>query len=118
MADKKKPLPPILWVLSGVFYFAVILLAIAELPDIDIPSTTTTTSSTVTTDTEVVGKININTATVAELCALPGIGEVLAERIVEYRQEHGAFTDIEQLKQVSGIVEKKFEVLRDLIVVQ
>ena len=49
--------------------------------------------------------VNINTATVNELDALPGIGPVLAQRIVDWRAENGAFTDVEQLTQVNGIGE-------------
>lgn len=61
------------------------------------------------------GKININTADAAELDKLPGIGPVLAGRIVEYRAANGAFKDITDLKKVSGISNNKFEKLRDRI---
>ncbi len=64
------------------------------------------------------GKININTASARELEELPGIGEVLAERIVSFRETNGPFKSIEEIKQVSGIGEKKFESIRDLIVVE
>lgn len=60
-------------------------------------------------------KININTATAAELTALPGIGEVLAGRIVEYRKQHGAFQSLEDIKNVDGIGEKKFEGIKESI---
>lgn len=52
-------------------------------------------------------KININTASASELQALPGIGEVLARRIVEYRTQNGPFHSPEDLKQVRGIGEKR-----------
>ncbi|MFZ5969519.1 MAG: helix-hairpin-helix domain-containing protein [Bacillota bacterium] len=58
-------------------------------------------------------KININTASVKELDSLKGIGTVLAERIVTYRSENGYFKDIQDLKKVSGIGEKKFEDIKD-----
>ncbi len=64
------------------------------------------------------GKININTASARELEELPGIGEVLAERIVSFRETNGPFKSIEEIKKVSGIGEKKFESIRDLIVVE
>lgn len=48
---------------------------------------------------------------------LPGIGEVLAERILLYRTEHGPFTYVEQLLYVEGIGEKKLEELLDLITI-
>jgi competence protein ComEA len=61
------------------------------------------------------GKVNINTATAQELEALPGIGPALAGRIVEYRTAHGPFRGIEEIKNVSGIGEKVFEEIKDLI---
>ncbi len=62
-------------------------------------------------------KVNINTADQETLESLPGIGPALAERILLYRQEHGAFSDIEEIMSVKGIGEKKFEKLRELITV-
>ncbi|MGN0115661.1 MAG: ComEA family DNA-binding protein [Acutalibacteraceae bacterium] len=61
------------------------------------------------------GVININTATAEELTQLKGIGEVIAGRIVDYRNENGAFSSIEDIMNVSGIGEKKFEAIRDNI---
>ena len=60
-------------------------------------------------------KNNLNTASAEELTALPGIGEVLAARIVAYRQEHGPFQTVDDLKEVSGIGDKLVEELRDLV---
>ena len=60
-------------------------------------------------------KININTALSADLRELPGIGEVMAERIIEYRESHGRFTKTEDLKKVKGIGEKKFEEIQGYI---
>lgn len=60
-------------------------------------------------------KVNINTATETELQTLSGIGESLAERIVTYREENGKFKNIEDLKNVSGIGDKKFESLKEYI---
>ena len=63
------------------------------------------------------GKININKCSQGELESLPGIGPVLAMRIIEYRNLN-AFTTIEDLKQVSGIGDKKYEALKDLITIK
>ena len=60
-------------------------------------------------------RININTATAQELTALPGIGPVLAERIVAYRDAHGPYTQLTDLMKVDGIGTKRMEQLLDLI---
>lgn len=62
-------------------------------------------------------KININKCSQAELESLPGIGGVLALRIIDYRNSN-PFTTIEDLKQVSGIGDKKYESVKDLITVK
>ena len=61
--------------------------------------------------------VDLNTAGVDELTTLPGIGESLAKRIVDYRTEHGPFESPEALMEVSGIGEKKLEELRDYVTV-
>ena len=62
--------------------------------------------------------ININTADAQQLQALPGIGPAIAERIVQYRQAHGPFKTKEDIKNVQGIGDKKFEAMKDLITVE
>ena len=61
--------------------------------------------------------VNINTAGPEELDTLPGIGPALAQRIIQYRETHGPFQTVEDLKKVSGIGEKSFEKLKDKITV-
>ncbi len=61
--------------------------------------------------------LNINNANSRQLEELPGIGTVLAERIIEYRESKGAFRNIEEIKDVPGIGEKKFEAIKELITV-
>jgi competence protein ComEA len=61
--------------------------------------------------------ININSATAGELTALPGVGEVTAAKIVAYRQEHGPFYQIEEIMEVPGIAEGKFDGFKELITV-
>ena len=62
-------------------------------------------------------RLELNRATRAELEALPGIGAVLAERIVAWRSANGPFVSVEQIMDVEGIGEKKFAELRDSIYV-
>ena len=61
--------------------------------------------------------LDLNTATAEELAELPGIGEELARRIVEYRTEHGPFGDVAELMEVSGIGEGKMDALKDRVTV-
>jgi competence protein ComEA len=61
--------------------------------------------------------VNINSASVAQLQTLPGIGASTAQRIVDYRQKNGAFKKIEELMNVKGIGEKSFLKLKPLITV-
>ena len=63
-------------------------------------------------------KININTASAAELEILPGIGPALAQRIVEYRQTNGLFSKPEDIKQVKGIGDGIFAEIKDWITVE
>ena len=60
-------------------------------------------------------KVNLNTASEKELTALPGIGDVLAARIVAYREEHGPFRSLASLKQVSGIGDSLLKKIEGLI---
>jgi competence protein ComEA len=61
--------------------------------------------------------VNLNTASAAQLEALPGVGPAMAKRIVEYRQKNGSFKKIEELMNVKGIGEKSFLKLKPLITV-
>lgn len=62
-------------------------------------------------------KININNCSKGDLLLLPGIGDVLADRILEYRNTN-KFSDINDIKNVSGIGDKKYEAIKDLIAVK
>ena len=63
------------------------------------------------------GLINVNTASTTELEELPGIGEVIAQAIVDHRTENGPFTSVDQLLDVSGIGDATLESIRELVTV-
>ena len=67
---------------------------------------------------EEIPKIDLNTATLSQLNDLPGIGPVIAERILELREKSGPYKRIEDLMNIRGIGEKKFLKLKDLITVK
>jgi competence protein ComEA len=58
------------------------------------------------------GPVDLNAATVADLDVLPGVGPVLAQRIVDWREAHGPFTSVDQLREVSGIGDRRFTDLK------
>lgn len=62
------------------------------------------------------GPVHLNTATLEQLDALPGVGPATAQRILDYRQENGAFSTVDELDAVSGIGPARLEQLRDLVV--
>ena len=64
------------------------------------------------------GKININKATATELTSVPGIGESTAQKIIAYREENGKFKTIEDIKNVSGIGDSKYNSMKDSISVK
>lgn len=63
-------------------------------------------------------KVNVNTATLEDLMTLPGVGEALARRILEYRAENGNFTELADLDEVSGIGPAMLDNLQDLVIFQ
>ncbi len=63
------------------------------------------------------GKLSLNNATIEELMTLPGIGEAKAEAIIKYREEVGAFQNIEELKEVNGIGDAIFDQIKENITI-
>jgi len=63
-----------------------------------------------------IGKIDLNHADKELLMSMRGIGEKLAQRIIEYRQEHGGIGDIQELRNIKGITNSTYEKIRDLLV--
>ena len=65
-----------------------------------------------------VKSVDVNSASKEDLMTLPGIGPVLAQRILEYRESQGGFESVDELQNVKGISKKKLEKLRPLVVVE
>lgn len=63
------------------------------------------------------GKVNLNTATLAQLDSLPGVGPVLAQRILDHRARHGPFRSVGDLRQIDGIGDARYEELKNLVTV-
>lgn len=78
-------------------------------------SSSTRSSSSAGSSSASAEKINLNTATAEELQQLSGIGPALSQRIIDYREKNGGFSSIDQLKEVSGIGDTRFEQLKDSV---
>ena len=63
-------------------------------------------------------QVNINMAGIEELNTLPGVGKVIAGRIIDYRKTQGSFTSKEDIKKVKGIGPKKFDKIKDLLLIE
>lgn len=82
-----------------------------------LPPQTTCPEPTTPETVAVTFPIDINRADAEQLTALPGIGEVLANRIVAYREENGSFLSTQELQNVDGIGEKRLDAILDLITI-
>ncbi len=76
-----------------------------------------TAGTTAPTQSTTAGKVNINTAEAEQLQTLPGIGPVLAQRIIDHRMTYGYFNVVEDIANVEGIGQKRMEELKDFITV-
>ena len=123
---KQLRLPVILLLLSGIFAGFLAGLYVGRnragqtiylVPASTLPTQSTTADSQPETPTESEytcpttpdGKMDVNQADIADLTKIPGIGEVLAKRIVAYRMEYGPFETMEELSHVEGIGQKKLD---------
>ena len=102
-----------LCLLIGVFFGRTTNKTYIKLED----SPSMQTQPSASQEPQTLGKININTATLEQLQLLPGIGESLAQRIINYRNQHGSFSATKDLMKVSGIGEKKFDGIKDYITI-
>lgn len=119
----KKPRLHILVLVTCIFAaFVLGFFAGRNLNRTPVQIRTLSTPTTMTAQTESAAEapteaviVDINTATSEQLQTLPGIGPVLAQRIIDYRNEYGTFDSIGELINVSGIGEKKLEAIWDLV---
>lgn len=81
------------------------------------PSASTNSATTGPAASRPREKVNINTADLETLMTLDGIGETYAQRIIDYREKNGPFKTIEDIKNVTGIGDKRFELIKDFITV-
>jgi competence protein ComEA len=95
----------------GMLLLAVAVMATAA------PMAQTPAARAAKAAAEATAPVDVNTATAAQLEALPGIGPATAKRIVEYREKNGGFKKIEELMNVRGIGEKSFLKLKSLVTV-
>ena len=82
------------------------------------PSTEEVVPEATSLESDASYKLNINTATLAQLDTLPGIGPTLAMRIIDYRNEHGLFVSLSDLSKVEGIGAQKLLLILDMITLE
>ena len=102
-----------------MFRIVLSILALASLIAVHVPAVAAQTAPAraAAKPAAPTGQVNINTASVADLDALPGIGAKTAALIVEYRQKNGPFKKVEELRNVRGIGEKNFLKLKPQLTV-
>lgn len=94
------------------------VVVILEIPDAgDAPGTAVIDGFDGSGSGDIPVRININTATVSELDLLPGVGEVIAERIVSFRKENGPFRSVDDLIHVEGVSDRTIDGFRDQVTV-
>ena len=100
--------------MTGMFGVALVTLTLAAVPVLGQEAASGKAAAKASAPATTAAPLNLNTATVAQLETLPGIGARTAERIVEYRTKSGGFKKIEELMNVKGVGEKSFLKLKAL----
>jgi competence protein ComEA len=95
-----------------VLIFFIVVLLVGSIAGVLIPAPVKTTNSLATFP------ISINSATAEELTLLPGVGDVTAERILEYRSKNNGFKSKDEIMRVKGIGKVKFEKIKDKICIK
>lgn len=67
---------------------------------------------------EEITKVNLNTASLDTLISIPGIGEKIAVRIIEYRKHHSGFGNLEELKVIRGITDYRYQKIKDYLIIR
>ena len=103
--------------MRGILAIVIVTVLGVVQPSLASEQAAKTASAAAATKASAATPVNLNSASVAQLQTLPGIGASTAQRIVEYRQKNGSFKKIEELMNVKGIGEKSFLKLKPLITV-
>jgi competence ComEA-like helix-hairpin-helix protein len=102
------------WLVLAVT-FAITIVACAQRPRRLTAANEPFTRTSARNEKQIFPKLNINTAAAEDLEKLPSVGEILAKRIVAYREQYGRFRRVEHLMMVPGFSDHKFRALRELV---
>jgi competence protein ComEA len=114
----KQNLPPAKAAVLSAFFVTALALCLSACATLPRRASSDAQTSLNPPAAEISAPLNINVASASELEKLPGVGKVIAERIITHREKYGPFRRAEHLMMVHGISESKFRALRSMIVVE